>query len=39
MPQFKDRAITHLTRLELTTALRQVELRAPEVACNLRHPL
>jgi integrase len=39
MPQFKDRAITGLTRLELTAALKQVELRAPEVARNLRNYL
>ena len=39
MPQLKDRAITGLTRLELTAALKQVELRAPEVARNLRNYL
>jgi len=39
MPQFKDRAITGLTRLELTAALKRVELRAPEVARNLRNYL
>ncbi len=39
MPQFKDRAITSLSRLELTAALKQVELRAPEVARNLRNYL
>lgn len=38
-PRFKDRPISTITRLELTTALKQVEARAPEVARNLRNYL
>lgn len=39
MPRFKDRAISSLTRLELTSALKEVEARAPQVARNLRNYL
>ncbi len=39
MPRFKDRPISSLTRLELTAALKQVEVRASEVARNLRNYL
>jgi len=38
-PRFKDRPISKITRLELTTALKEVEARAPEVARNLRNYL
>ena len=38
-PRFKDRPISKITRLELTTALKEVETRAPEVARNLRNYL
>jgi integrase len=38
-PHFKDRPISKITRLELTTALKEVEARAPEVARNLRNYL
>jgi len=33
--RFKDRPISKITRLDLTTALKEVEARAPEVARNL----
>lgn len=39
LPRFKDRAISGLSRLELTEALKQVEARAPEVARNMRNYL
>lgn len=38
-PRLKDRPISKVTRLELTTALKEVEARAPEVARNLRNYL
>lgn len=38
-PRFKDRPISKITRLELTAALKVVEVRAPEVARNLRNYL
>jgi integrase len=38
-PRFKSRPISRITRLELTTALKEVEARAPEVARNLRNYL
>jgi integrase len=38
-PRLKDRPISKITRLELTTALKEVEARAPEVARNLRNYL
>jgi integrase len=38
-PKFKERSLATITRLELTTALKQVETRAPEVARNLRNYL
>ena len=39
LPTFRGRAITSITRLELTTTLKSVEGRAPEVARNLRNCL
>ena len=39
LPKLKDRAITNITRLELTALLKDVEVRAPEVARNLRNHL
>jgi integrase len=39
LPRFKDRTVVEISRLELTAALKQVELRAPEVARNLRNHL
>ena len=39
LPPFRGRAIASITRLELTTALKSVETRAPEVARNLRNYL
>lgn len=38
-PRFKDRSISKITRLELTTALKELEARAPAVARNLRNYL
>lgn len=38
-PRFKNDPISKITRLELTTALKEVEARAPEVARNLRNYL
>jgi integrase len=38
-PRFKERPISKVTRLELTTALKELEARAPEVARNLRNCL
>lgn len=38
-PRFKGRPISKITRLELTTALKEVEARAPQVARNLRNYL
>jgi len=38
-PVFRGRPVTSITRLELTTALKAVEARAPEVARNLRNHL
>lgn len=35
-PRFEDRPISKITRIELTTAPKEVETRAPEVARNLR---
>ncbi|WP_202841617.1 tyrosine-type recombinase/integrase [Luteimonas saliphila] len=39
LPKLKDRAITSITRLELTAILKEVERRAPEIARNLRNYL
>lgn len=39
MPVFRGRPIASITRLELTSALKAVEARAPEVARNLRNHL
>lgn len=39
LPKLKDRPISGVTRLELTTLLKGVEQRAPEVARNLRNHL
>lgn len=39
LPAFRARAIASITRLELTTTLKSVETRAPEVARNLRNYL
>lgn len=39
LPRFKDRTVAEPSRLELTAALKQVEVRAPEVARNLRNHL
>ena len=39
IPRFKDRSISGITRLELMAALKEVEMRAPEVARNLRNYL
>jgi len=36
---FRGRSVTSITRLELTTTLKAVEARAPEVARNLRNHL
>lgn len=38
-PRFKARPISKITRLDLTAALKEVEVRAPEVARNLRNYL
>ena len=38
-PVFRGRPVTSITRLELTTTLKAVEARAPEVARNLRNHL
>ena len=35
-PRFKEGPLTKLARLELTVALKEVEVRAPEVARYLR---
>jgi len=39
VPVFRGRSVTSITRLELTTTLKAVEARAPEVARNLRNHL
>lgn len=39
VPAFRSRPISSITRLELTTTLKAVEARAPEVARNLRNHL
>lgn len=39
LPRFKDRPIQEITRLELTSALKEIEARAVEVARNLRNHL
>lgn len=39
VPIFRGRSVTSISRLELTTALKVVEARAPEVARNLRNHL
>jgi integrase len=39
VPVFRGRPVTSITRLELTTTLKAVEARAPEVARNLRNHL
>ena len=39
VPVFRGRSVTSITRLELTTMLKAVEARAPEVARNLRNHL
>lgn len=39
LPKLKDRAITSITRLELTAILKEVERRAPEIARNHRNYL
>jgi len=39
LPAFQGRPIESITRLELTTTLKSVETRAPEVARNLRNYL
>jgi integrase len=39
MPSFKSRPLATITRLEITPVLKAVELRAPEVARNLRNYL
>lgn len=39
MPKLKSRPMNSITRLELTTLLKDVEKRAPEVARNLRNHL
>ena len=39
MPMFRGRPVASITRLELTSTLKAVEARAPEVARNLRNHL
>lgn len=39
LPTLKNRAISSITRLEITALLKKVEQRAPEVARNLRNHL
>jgi hypothetical protein len=39
VPVFRERPVASITRLKLTTTLKAVEARAPEVARNLRNHL